>query len=99
MTTARDIRARFEAAGYPVLMGGKIGASTEFYYLDTEPVMKVIVELAGGSPADLEPIATYPRAPDPPAPGPKRLAETLREASSSASSARRIRPAGAGSRG
>jgi hypothetical protein len=58
--TARDIRARFEAAGYTVLMGGKLGGSTEFYYLDTEPVMKVIVELAGGSPADLEPIATYP---------------------------------------
>jgi glyoxalase/bleomycin resistance protein/dioxygenase superfamily protein len=58
--TARDIRARFEAAGYTVLMGGKLGASTEFYYLDTEPVLKVIVELAGGSPADLEPIATYP---------------------------------------
>ena len=60
VTTARDIRSRFEAAGYPVLMGGKIGASTEFYYLDTEPVMKVIVELAGGSSADLQPIATYP---------------------------------------
>lgn len=58
--TARAIRAQFEALGMGVLMAGKIGASTEFYYLDTEPRMKVMIELAGGSPADLEPIAIYP---------------------------------------
>jgi hypothetical protein len=58
--TARDVRQRLEERGFRVLMAGKIGASTEFYYLDTEPVTKVIVELAGGSPADLAPIATYP---------------------------------------
>lgn len=64
LKTARDIRRRFEEQGFAVSMAGKIGESTEFYYLDTEPVMKIIVELAGGSPADLTPIAVYP----PPAP-------------------------------
>lgn len=58
--TARTIRSQLGALGMDVLMGGRIGASTEFYYLDTEPRLKVMIELAGGSPADLEPIAIYP---------------------------------------
>jgi hypothetical protein len=60
LRTARDVRRQLEERGFEVVMAGKIGDSTEFYYLDTEPVTKVMLELAGGSPADLTPIATYP---------------------------------------
>lgn len=60
LRTARGLRRSFAKRGFEVVMAGKIGASTEFYYLDTEPVTKVVLELAGGSPSDLAPVATYP---------------------------------------
>jgi hypothetical protein len=60
LRTAREARDRFAASGVGVLMSGKLGASTEFFYLDTAPVTKVVLELAGGSPADLTPVETYP---------------------------------------
>lgn len=46
--------------GVKVLMGGRIGESIEFYYLDTEPLLKIIVESGTGHAIDLKPVRTYP---------------------------------------
>jgi methylmalonyl-CoA/ethylmalonyl-CoA epimerase len=54
------IKARFAAMGADVLMGGRIGESIEFYYLDTEPLLKVIIESGSGHAVDLNPAYTYP---------------------------------------
>jgi hypothetical protein len=54
------IKARFAAMGSGVLMGGRIGETIEFYYLDTEPLLKVIIESGSGHAVDLKPAYTYP---------------------------------------
>lgn len=55
-----EIKARFAALGAGVLMGGRVGESIEFYYLDTEPMLKVIIESGSGHAIDLQPAYTYP---------------------------------------
>ena len=42
------------------LMGGRIGESIEFYYLDTAPIVKFILESGSGHAIDLEPTYVYP---------------------------------------
>jgi methylmalonyl-CoA/ethylmalonyl-CoA epimerase len=54
------IKARFAAMGADVMMGGRIGETIEFYYLDTEPMLKVIIESGSGHAVDLKPAYTYP---------------------------------------
>jgi methylmalonyl-CoA/ethylmalonyl-CoA epimerase len=54
------IKARFAGMGAKVLMGGRIGETIEFYYLDTEPMLKVIIESGSGHAVDLKPVYTYP---------------------------------------
>jgi methylmalonyl-CoA/ethylmalonyl-CoA epimerase len=54
------IKERFAAMGAEVLMGGRIGETIEFYYLDTEPLLKVIIESGSGHAVDLKPAYTYP---------------------------------------
>ena len=54
------VKERFTAAGAPPLMGGRIGETIEFYYLDTEPLLKVIIESGTGHAVDLKPVAVYP---------------------------------------
>ena len=54
------IKARFAGMGAGVLMGGRIGETIEFYYLDTEPMLKVIVESGSGHAVDLKPAYTFP---------------------------------------
>ena len=56
------IKERFAAMGVGVLMGGRIGESIEFYYLDTEPLLKVIIESGSGHAVDLAPAYTFPPA-------------------------------------
>ena len=46
--------------GMGVLMGGRIGETIEFYYLDTVPVLKIIVESGSGHAIDLKPSRQYP---------------------------------------
>jgi hypothetical protein len=53
-------RRRFEELGASVLMGGRLGERSQFYYLDTEPLIKVIVESGGAVERDLAPAAVYP---------------------------------------
>src|SRR6516164_7810384 len=52
---ADEARKRFERMGAQVLMGGRIGESIQFYYLDTEPLLKVIIESGSGHAIDLKP--------------------------------------------
>ena len=61
---ADAIKARFGATGADVLMGGRIGETIEFYYLDTEPMLKVIIESGSGHAVDLTPAYTYPPSAD-----------------------------------
>lgn len=55
-----ELKRRFADAGASVLMGGHIGESIEFYYLDTEPSLKIILESGSGHAIDLVPDYTYP---------------------------------------
>ena len=41
-------------------MGGRIGETIQFYYLDTEPLLKVIIESGSGHAVDLKPSWMYP---------------------------------------
>jgi catechol 2,3-dioxygenase-like lactoylglutathione lyase family enzyme len=54
------LKSRFASVGAPVLMGGRIGDSIEFFYLDNEPSLKIIVESASGHAIDLVPDEIYP---------------------------------------
>ena len=49
-----------EQAEADVLMEGRIGETIHFYYLDTEPYMKVIFESGTGHAVDLKPARVYP---------------------------------------
>jgi methylmalonyl-CoA/ethylmalonyl-CoA epimerase len=55
-----ELKKRFAAVGAPVLMGGRIGETIEFYYLDTEPSLKIILESGSGHAIDLVPDYVYP---------------------------------------
>jgi hypothetical protein len=54
------LKAKFAEAGASVLMGGRIGETIEFYYLDTEPSLKIILESGSGHAIDLVPDYVYP---------------------------------------
>jgi hypothetical protein len=41
-------------------MGGRIGESIEFYYVDTAPMLKFVLESGSGHAIDLEPTYVYP---------------------------------------
>ena len=49
-----------DEAGADVLMEGRIGETIHFYYLDTEPALKVIFESGTGHAVDLKPSRVYP---------------------------------------
>lgn len=55
-----ELKKRFAAIGSPVLMGGRIGETIEFFYLDTEPSLKIILESGSGHAIDLVPDYMYP---------------------------------------
>jgi methylmalonyl-CoA/ethylmalonyl-CoA epimerase len=54
------LKQSFAQAGSPVLMGGRIGETIEFFYLDTEPALKIILESGSGHAIDLIPDYVYP---------------------------------------
>jgi hypothetical protein len=54
------LRERFTEVGTNVLMSGRIGETIEFYYLDTEPSLKIILESGSGHAIDLVPDFVYP---------------------------------------
>ena len=55
-------RTHFQELGAEVLMGGRIGETIQFYYLDTEPMLKVIFESGSGHAVDLKPSLDVPVA-------------------------------------
>lgn len=50
----------FHGLGADILMEGRLGESIHFYYLDTEPLLKVILESGTGHAVDLKPARVYP---------------------------------------
>ncbi|MGH2989881.1 MAG: VOC family protein [Solirubrobacterales bacterium] len=56
------LKERFAGIGADPLMGGRIGETIEFYYLDTEPLLKIIIESGTGHAVDLTPSYVYPSA-------------------------------------
>lgn len=59
-TESSETMRRFEEMGAGVLMEGRIGETIHFYYLDTEPLLKVIFESGTGHAVDLTPVRVYP---------------------------------------
>src|ERR671929_1740955 len=57
---SEETRRHFEELGAPILMEGRLGETIHFYYLDTEPLLKVIFESGTGHAVDLKPVRTYP---------------------------------------
>ena len=55
-----QLKQKFASVGAEVLMGGQIGETIEFYYLDTEPSLKIILESGSGHAIDLVPDYVYP---------------------------------------
>jgi methylmalonyl-CoA/ethylmalonyl-CoA epimerase len=55
-----QLKQRFAEIGASVVMGGRIGETIEFYYLDTEPSLKIILESGSGHAIDLVPDYVYP---------------------------------------
>jgi methylmalonyl-CoA/ethylmalonyl-CoA epimerase len=55
-----QLKAKFAEVGAQVLMGGRIGDTIEFFYLDTEPSLKIILESGSGHAIDLVPDYVYP---------------------------------------
>ena len=55
-----ELKKKFDEIGSSVLMGGRIGETIEFFYLDTEPSLKIILESGSGHAIDLIPDYTYP---------------------------------------
>jgi methylmalonyl-CoA/ethylmalonyl-CoA epimerase len=54
------LKHQFAEVGANVLMGGRIGETIEFFYLDTEPSLKIILESGSGHAIDLVPDYVYP---------------------------------------
>jgi hypothetical protein len=54
------LRERFSERDTPVLMSGRIGETIEFFYLDTEPSLKIILESGSGHAIELTPDYVYP---------------------------------------
>jgi catechol 2,3-dioxygenase-like lactoylglutathione lyase family enzyme len=53
-------RAHFRKIGADVMMEGRLGETIHFYYLNTEPLLKVIFESGTGHAVDLKPVRVYP---------------------------------------
>jgi methylmalonyl-CoA/ethylmalonyl-CoA epimerase len=54
------LREHWRANGAGELMSGRIGESIEFYYLDTAPMLKFVLESGSGHAIDLKPTHVYP---------------------------------------
>ena len=54
------VREHWHSNGAEVLMSGRIGDSIEFYYLDTAPMLKFVLESGSGHAIDIKPTYVYP---------------------------------------
>ena len=55
-----QVRDHWRDNGAEVLMSGRIGDTIEFYYLDTSPMLKFVLESGSGHAIDLRPMYVYP---------------------------------------
>ena len=55
-----ELKRKFGEIGAEVLMGGRIGETIEYFYLDTEPSLKIVLESGSGHAIDLVPDYVYP---------------------------------------
>ncbi len=56
-------KQRFQGAGFELSMGGRIGETIEFYYLDTTPAVHFVTESGSGHAIELTPVRQYPPEP------------------------------------
>jgi methylmalonyl-CoA/ethylmalonyl-CoA epimerase len=54
------LKHHWRERGADVLMSGRIGESIEFYYLDTGPIIKWVLESGNGHAIELKPSYVYP---------------------------------------
>jgi len=52
--------ANFKKNGVDISMEGRLGESIRFYYMDTDPVLKMVAETVSGHAISMKPIYTYP---------------------------------------
>jgi len=52
--------ANFKKQGVEVSMEGRLGEGIRFYYMDTDPVLKMVAETVSGHAISMKPIYTYP---------------------------------------
>jgi methylmalonyl-CoA/ethylmalonyl-CoA epimerase len=57
---SQALKDHWHERGADVLMSGRIGSSIEFYYVDTSPLLKFVLESGSGHAIDLEPTYVYP---------------------------------------
>jgi hypothetical protein len=50
----------FKKNGIDVIMSGRLGEGIRFYYMDTDPVLKMTAETVSGHAISMNPIYTYP---------------------------------------
>jgi hypothetical protein len=50
----------FKRNGIDILMQGRVGENIAFYYLDTNPVLKIVTETVSSHAISLKPLYTYP---------------------------------------
>src|ERR1700759_3053994 len=60
MEDSEALKKHWSERGAEILMGGRIGESIEFYYVDTGPLVKFVLESGSGHAIDLEPTYVYP---------------------------------------
>ena len=54
------LKKHWSERGAEILMGGRIGESIEFYYVDSGPLIKFVLESGSGHAIDLKPTYVYP---------------------------------------
>lgn len=50
----------FKERGIEIVMSGRLGDDIRFYYLDTEPILKIVTETCSGHAIAMKPAYTYP---------------------------------------
>jgi hypothetical protein len=54
------LKKRFAGLGCEISMGGRIGETIEFYYIETMPQLKFVLESGSGHAIELKPVRQYP---------------------------------------
>jgi methylmalonyl-CoA/ethylmalonyl-CoA epimerase len=52
--------ADFKKMGVDIIMSGRLGEGIRFYYMDTEPILKIVAETVSGHAISMKPAFAYP---------------------------------------